>query len=1287
MKTIPLLLDKPLDSAEKDQFGHEHYADILYDLITNKNLKMPYNIGLLGKWGVGKSSIKEICKKRLNEKKDIHCIDFNAWKYGGESIKRALLREIYIKLDGKDEEIRTQFSSQIAKNEKEVCSSQGIKKDFKNIVWNWIQIIIYNLLLCWFWIEILPKIVYWNNIFSVISFATISAFVTKAFLDKNNMLLPIYQDITKIEMPETSAEIYEQFLKNRISNFKKENKTIKKIVVFVDDIDRLPSAQEMVDGINAIRAFMDFNIEEKDNIGFVFVVSCCEYKISDALMSIKIIDDKNLEPCVLQTEAKRFLDKIFHFRIDIPPFPYRDMIDYSKQLLETQIPNFVDFEAQLTDSGTDLENLLCRLIHPNVQNPRQAIQILNTFFQSWNIATKRESEEMVGKAGGLADGIVTKHPLTLAILSVLKVDFPYFYKELLLEPKLLSYVLEVLRVGKPPRFHIDLKIRDKFLEVSNNEQKIWKLKSCFYDLNQYLNLINNKFELPTSLKPFLLLNQNSLSRKYGEQAYEIEEALIHNSYEKLLKILNIENNKLSVDNAKLIKSVYESLSYNLHKENAFSTIIKLIPFISNETRFLIDSFADTLYKHNKYREILSVDDYINLLNAVSKTKINKLIASLNKTYRTKFSYDTSSEEDKKRMNLFEDASNALLDFYNVNPEFISKEFCKWIILPVFASENVVEGEDFTFGFEYTYNAFKNYDFLYKHVSVDYVTVFIEEFIDKNSYISTDNKQDVLSTIEKALDYIIDNNSEDFDSLLTKFINEENTELFNFIIDYTNKSINRLSEQNINEYLLLLEVAVEDKVSDSIKTEFEITTVIEIIKNLLVEKFFIIKPSNYHMIDSLCSILIEEQNYIKNVLEIVNLLKEHNYNNINEIEKLLIENIFKFENDVENFNMLKNFLLANYNTLSEDNKILFSQNITNNIITEDISHCLEEQENFLKEYVEIIKGNPNTQIINNLLNATYELAKNTLIPNKNKEYFEQLTCLLTLFIQGNKDELKNLICLVLNDDLFATEFCKIFGEIICKMGNDVWENDDRIINIFDNLISENNENEDDYLDCAINIFMTISVLHTDENLRTIYKLIFENNYDIENKAYWLLKIDKIKVYTADELVSFRTEIRPEDDIECIVKIWRHFLDLYDIDEREKMLSVTLFKTEDIRFFESLVESIHMITNQYEELNTIIYNNSIDASIVKLLPKRHIITDMLYGEDRRIPSKILLLNTKIIYETDLENKTEIIREMLQWAYDLYNDILRYTEVRGFQQEVKELITTIFKDKTFGKIKFKK
>ena len=70
MKKIPLLLDKPVTNSNEDQFGHEHYADLLFELITNDKITPPYNVGLLGKWGVGKSSIKEMCQKRLKEEKE-----------------------------------------------------------------------------------------------------------------------------------------------------------------------------------------------------------------------------------------------------------------------------------------------------------------------------------------------------------------------------------------------------------------------------------------------------------------------------------------------------------------------------------------------------------------------------------------------------------------------------------------------------------------------------------------------------------------------------------------------------------------------------------------------------------------------------------------------------------------------------------------------------------------------------------------------------------------------------------------------------------------------------------------------------------------------------------------------------------------------------------------------------------------------------------------------------------------------------------------------------------------
>ncbi len=43
-------------------------------------------------------------------------------------------------------------------------------------------------------------------------------------------------------------------------------------------------------------------------------------------------------------------------------------------------------------------------------------------------------------------------------------------------------------------------------------------------------------------------------------------------------------------------------------------------------------------------------------------------------------------------------------------------------------------------------------------------------------------------------------------------------------------------QNINEYLILLEVAIKDKISGSIQTEFEISIILEIIQVYLLVSY-------------------------------------------------------------------------------------------------------------------------------------------------------------------------------------------------------------------------------------------------------------------------------------------------------------------------------------------------------------------------------------------------------------------------------------------------------------------
>jgi hypothetical protein len=54
------LLDRELRSRVDDAFGHRDFAAALRSLIESPENEPPFSVGLLGRWGTGKSSIKGI---------------------------------------------------------------------------------------------------------------------------------------------------------------------------------------------------------------------------------------------------------------------------------------------------------------------------------------------------------------------------------------------------------------------------------------------------------------------------------------------------------------------------------------------------------------------------------------------------------------------------------------------------------------------------------------------------------------------------------------------------------------------------------------------------------------------------------------------------------------------------------------------------------------------------------------------------------------------------------------------------------------------------------------------------------------------------------------------------------------------------------------------------------------------------------------------------------------------------------------------------------------------------
>ncbi|MEE9099849.1 P-loop NTPase fold protein [Pseudomonas nitroreducens] len=87
-------------------------------------------MGLLGGWGTGKSSVKELYTRALaddtskggkqhSRSQRFKSITFNAWRFGGkeQDIKRALLRHVFLELGGDEGKLQDELYRNVTHTE------------------------------------------------------------------------------------------------------------------------------------------------------------------------------------------------------------------------------------------------------------------------------------------------------------------------------------------------------------------------------------------------------------------------------------------------------------------------------------------------------------------------------------------------------------------------------------------------------------------------------------------------------------------------------------------------------------------------------------------------------------------------------------------------------------------------------------------------------------------------------------------------------------------------------------------------------------------------------------------------------------------------------------------------------------------------------------------------------------------------------------------------------------------------------------------------------------------
>lgn len=86
--------DQSLRGVDGDMFNYTDIAQVLDNIISTNT--PPYNIAVIGKWGLGKSSLINLVTERYRkDDAHYHIQEINAWKYEKESLRKVFLKQLW----------------------------------------------------------------------------------------------------------------------------------------------------------------------------------------------------------------------------------------------------------------------------------------------------------------------------------------------------------------------------------------------------------------------------------------------------------------------------------------------------------------------------------------------------------------------------------------------------------------------------------------------------------------------------------------------------------------------------------------------------------------------------------------------------------------------------------------------------------------------------------------------------------------------------------------------------------------------------------------------------------------------------------------------------------------------------------------------------------------------------------------------------------------------------------------------------------------------------------------
>lgn len=622
MKKKYFIKDAAIDSIDKDVFNHKDIAENIVNVIETE--ETPFNLAIIGKWGIGKSSVIEIVKGKLKDPKKYKFHEINAWKYEKEALRRALTKQLFISLDRNEQtkavEDFKQKSSTIMKEKEE---QNSLLNQLKDMFGETIRILVKAFIILTFIVLVLSILIGIYSIFrkedygsnwiwimnKLLSVTTVVSVLIAIFEKYIEINFNVSNKITTINNPIRDVDQYEDLLKEHLKKIKYKE------IVIIDDLDRL-SPEKIVEALDAIKAFTELK-------NIIFIVPFDDDILRKALVDNKI---KLNESYVVEGEL--FLDKLFQFKIYMPPLPEYDLKQYTDVIIAEEAPGILEI---CPNNYKDIMNVL---IYPDVKTPRQVKKIINTFMNNILILEKRK-DKVIDRMQVESD----ECKMMVAKISVLQSDFNEFYKILIEDFNLIEDFLQIYNeVDKSQNIKENLRL---FFDTTGNLNKKWLSLANFLSYTSNIKVDN--------IETYIYLTQSKIGKKIGDKKYTEIKTALKSGNKKYLKesLANdeeydkvqivIEDELGNVNNTvKEIETVFSLLSdmnddfINKVKKDLINNIDKLW-----ENKKIVDFSAYDLSNfyiiYDKENEIL--DKIIKEKVQENSDSFEKVVYMLNTDYR------------------------------------------------------------------------------------------------------------------------------------------------------------------------------------------------------------------------------------------------------------------------------------------------------------------------------------------------------------------------------------------------------------------------------------------------------------------------------------------------------------------------------------------------------------------------------------------------------------------------------------------------------------------------------